>query len=519
MDSYIGERLKAFLSQLDDRDYGTRDCFADLMDFVTGTRNGRIMCLTGLRRTGKTVMMHQCMRALDDMEHTLYILCEDGDWMHDIYGEIGKYLDCRYIFLDEATKCENFIRSGSRLADIYAATGKKVVAAGTDSLGFIFARTGELYGRMESIHTTYIPYREFHRLLGLPVEDHIRYGGTLCPSDTFYNRGLQKEYTDSAIAYNIMHSLERLDNGRSFGPLEEAYRYGDFVSYVSRVLEMANRKFFAGIINAGFRSHDMGSLRDLMERHTDADVSFLSEEETKEQVRIFLGIRDPNAVEADDGTVQALIRYLEKLDLLYKVPGEKDEYIFTQPGMRYAQLKEEKDALMSLPAFGKQPPNVRKILMDTLEDDICGRMLEDIVLLELLKDLEGSALAASRYRNASGGEYDIVVKDRNTMQAIAIEVKHSGAKHMSQRRHLSDPEMEKDFTESTGYRLLDKAILYNGPSEEEKTDGVWYLNVSDFLIHAQGAIRNLFSGQRPFEEARETVPPGHEEAEDISRDV
>jgi hypothetical protein len=502
MDTYTGNKLTTFLSQLDDRTYATRDCYADLMDFVHKPGNGKIMCLTGLRRTGKSTLMHQCMRALDDPEHTLYLLCEDGDWMKKVYDSIGENPDCRYIFLDEVTKCENFIRSGSRLADIYAATGKKVIAAGTDSLGFVFARTGELYGRMESIHTTYIPYREFHRLLGLSVEDYIKYGGTLCPSDTFYNADLQKEYTDSAIVSNIMHSLERADNGRSFGPLESIYRYGDFESYVSRVLEMANRKFFAGIINARFKSHDMGSLRDLMERHEDADVSFLSDEETKEQVRIFLRIREPNATEADDRAVSALIGYMEKLDLLYKVPGEKDEYIFTQPGMRYAQLKEEKDALMSLEAFEKQSAKVRNALTETLENDICGGLLEDIVFLELSKDLSGENLSVTKYRDAAGGEYDAVVKDRQSMQAVVLEVKHAKTKHESQRRHMVNAEMEQEFTEHTGCAIRGKCVLYNGPTEDRLVDGVWYVNVSEFLLDAPEILQRLFQGQPPMEQVR-----------------
>lgn len=38
----------------------------------------------------------------------------------------------------------------------------------------------ELYDRAKPIHTTFIPYREYSRLLGIDsIDEYIRYGGTL----------------------------------------------------------------------------------------------------------------------------------------------------------------------------------------------------------------------------------------------------------------------------------------------------------------------------------------------------
>ena len=48
-----------------------------------------------------------------------------------------------------------------------------------DSLGFALVRRGELEGRMYEIHTTYIPFEEFHRLIGNDIFSYMKYGGTL----------------------------------------------------------------------------------------------------------------------------------------------------------------------------------------------------------------------------------------------------------------------------------------------------------------------------------------------------
>jgi hypothetical protein len=56
----------------------------------------------------------------------------------------------------------------------------KVVLSGTDSLGFLFSESEELYDRCIMLHTTLIPYREFERVLGIEgIDNYIRYGGTM----------------------------------------------------------------------------------------------------------------------------------------------------------------------------------------------------------------------------------------------------------------------------------------------------------------------------------------------------
>ena len=105
----------------------------------------------------------QDSKALDDVNQDLKVLEEKG---------------YRYVFIDEVTLLNDFIEGAALFSDVFAASGMKIVLSGTDSLGFMFTEDEELYDRCIMCHTTFIPYREFEKVLGIVgIDDFIRYGG------------------------------------------------------------------------------------------------------------------------------------------------------------------------------------------------------------------------------------------------------------------------------------------------------------------------------------------------------
>ena len=81
----------------------------------------------------------------------------------------------QYVFIDEVTLLKDFIDSASLFSDIYAMMGMKIVMSGTDSLGFLLSTSDELYDRAYTIHTTFISFREYSRLLGIhDIDEYIR---------------------------------------------------------------------------------------------------------------------------------------------------------------------------------------------------------------------------------------------------------------------------------------------------------------------------------------------------------
>lgn len=57
-----------------------RDCYEQLTNFMKLPTRGKICALYGLRRTGKTVMMEQCIAELpeEEKQKSAYLLCLNG---------------------------------------------------------------------------------------------------------------------------------------------------------------------------------------------------------------------------------------------------------------------------------------------------------------------------------------------------------------------------------------------------------------------------------------------------------
>jgi predicted AAA+ superfamily ATPase len=140
------------ISEINLKNFKKRDAFSKVFDFVTGDecRGGKILVLYGLSGTGKTTIMEQTLSEYPNPDECVMYEIEDGNDMEDI-----KYLladmekkDKKVILLDEITKLPNFINRSAVLPDLFAKEGMKIVVAGADSLGFLFAENGELYDRM-----------------------------------------------------------------------------------------------------------------------------------------------------------------------------------------------------------------------------------------------------------------------------------------------------------------------------------------------------------------------------------
>ena len=135
-------------------------------EYISSEEDRNVLCLYGLRRTGKTVMLMQAIQKLDDYDNVLFIRCDGYDTIVKLRNTIDTALQdnpkCRKVFIDEVTKVAGFIDYGSFLADDYSTRGIRVVLSGTDSLSFLIASNSELYDRVDFLHTTYIPFKEYN---------------------------------------------------------------------------------------------------------------------------------------------------------------------------------------------------------------------------------------------------------------------------------------------------------------------------------------------------------------------
>ena len=218
----IGKELESQIALT--RKYKKRECISTLRDYVFGPGQDKVLIIYGLRRTGKTTMIRQILTELpqDEFSKAAFIQVTSGGTLADVDSDLRKLEKSgyRYIFIDEVTLMEDFVEGAALFSDIYASSGMKIILSGTDSLGFAFTREEQLYDRCILLHTTFIPYREFERVLGVcGIDEYIRYGGTMSLGGINYNdtpfsdSRHAEEYIDTAIARNIQHSLKTYQYG------------------------------------------------------------------------------------------------------------------------------------------------------------------------------------------------------------------------------------------------------------------------------------------------------------------
>ena len=171
------------------------------------------------------------------------------------------------------------------------------------------------------------------------------------------------------------------------------------------------------------------------------------------------------------------------MDLIVNCPeryesGKQAEHIvFSQPGMRYAIAKALVYSLMQDAYFASISEADKAYITGKILDDVKGRMLEDIVLLEVCKAAP-STMEAFKFKFDAGGEFDMVIYDKASQNCRIYEIKHSAETNEKQTLHLRDAEkcqiVEKRFGPISG-----KFVLYRG--KDTFAEGVQYLNVENFL--------------------------------------
>lgn len=486
-----------------------RECYQQLYDYVYSDMHDRVYILYGLRRTGKTTLIRQLISEMNRewRSKTAFLQMQDRKTMADVNQDLH-YLETQgyqCVFIDEVTLLNDFIEGAALFSDVYAASGMKIILSGTDSLGFIFTEDDELYDRCIMSHTTFIPYREFERVLGVTgIDNYICFGGTMSLGGTHYNESgsifatkkSTDEYVDSAIARNIQHSLKNYQYEDHFRSLKDLYVKNELTSAINRIVEDINHRFTIEVLTRDFKSNDLGisakNLRKDREEPTDildrVDIARINE-----TLKALLEIKDKGqqSVEIQDVHCMEIKEYLELLDLTVEIESRwmsdfnrrETRTVFSQPGLRYSQAEALVKSLMQDETFRDMSLEVRKRVTDRIVDEIKGRMMEDIVLLET--KLSRRKCEVFRLQFAVG-EFDMVVFDPEKSSCEIYEIKHSKEMVLKQCRHLLDEQKCRDVEFRYG-TITGKYVIYRGKTVQlgdavgNISENVTYLNVEEYL--------------------------------------
>ena len=479
-----------------------------------------VLLLYGLRRSGKTVALLQVVRDMDDVqfEQTAYISCEVNQTLSDVVFDLKQLEQQGFstVIIDEITILEDFPDAAAILFDYFAMSGMKIALAGTDSLGFQFALHSSLFGRASTIHTTVIPFYEFHSIFPeKTLDEYIEHGGTLMRDDEknspFYNKNATIQYIDSAIAKNIQHSLENYSDGMAFGALRNLYANGELTNAIQRIVQQKNREFFLRIIERKFKSADFGAVETILDqRYKDTPLGNpmgnLNKNQIVDEIKQRLDILNQNErnIPITQEAIYQIEHYLSLLDLTMYIPVHhvndqgttlSKQMAFTLPGLRYSQVKEFMDVLAKDPTFLNQNPYVKFEILKTADQNVKGILLEEICFntiipyYERLGNQKGSINPYQVYQinfsfqndpNFQDGEIDLVVQDDEKMTVKLYEIKHSSEIVPEQYKHLKDPMKLKYFTDR-GYTIDSCNVLYMGENNDIDSQGVHYINAEEFL--------------------------------------
>lgn len=494
-----GAALRAFSAPI--RNYKKRACFQQLHNYIYGSVQDRVFILYGLRRTGKTTMIRQIFAEMSDAElaKSAFIQTTTKNTLAEVNRDL-QYLQTQgfqYVFLDEVTLMEDFIEGAALFSDVYATCGMKIVLSGTDSLGFLFTKDEQLYDRCILLHTTFIPYREFESVLGIQgIDEYIRYGGTMSlggihynEASTFASKESADEYVDTAIARNIQHSLRCYQYEGHFRNLRNLYEKNELTSAINRVVEDINHRFTLEVLTQDFKSHDLGISASNLRRDRNNPTDILDRIDLStvtEGLRKLLEIRNKpeQTVVLDNAHVFEIKEYLDLLDLtqdidirsLPDVSRKFSRTVIAQPGLRYAQADALIRSLLQDETFAALSLLERTTVQERILDEIRGRMMEDIVLLETKLANPKKEVFVLQFPI---GEFDMVVFDPAAGSCQVFEIKHSAEGVPQQYRHLIDEEKcaqtEHRFGPITG-----RFVLYRG-EDRMLENGVVYQNVEDYL--------------------------------------
>ncbi len=522
----VGDALNAMTTSV--RKFEKRDCYVKLADYLNSDVNDRVCIIYGLRRTGKTTMIRQAINELSN-EKCAYLKARTTDTMADVNYDMKLLFKngFRYIFVDEVTLIKDFIDSAALFSDVFAAQGMKIVLSGTDSLGFWLTLNQELYDRAVTVHTTYIPFREHSRLLKInDLDEYIRYGGTLRAGETkfddkelvtddasFRDDESTRRYIDTAICKNIQNSLAFYESGAHFRHLYKLYEAGELTSAINRIIEDMNHEFVADVLTRRFKSHDLGVSAANLRKEKDAEqrTDILDEIDVPSVTSRLMEIldiwnKDEQSTGITDAHVTEIKEYLKALDLIVDFPIETTiknsppvyRTLFTQPGMRFCQAQALVHSLTKDAVFSAASEREKQLVADRILNEVRGRMTEDIVLLETMKQI-GQQRRVFKLQTARG-EFDMVIYDPEEHCCEIYEIKHSCQASAEQYRHLINRE-EYEPTEKRFGKITKRVVMYNG-EDMTAENGVEYKNVSEYLKFLPHMLQDISHREEPFSEMK-----------------
>lgn len=245
-----GDSLKSYVSSALKGINEERDFVRRVLRYCKGSSR-KVYAISGLRSTGKSVGMRQCIRGLNMYGKTAYIQFTRGkdvsfDELIAILKELPK--EVKYIFIDEISVVKDLVHCSGSLADNFTLAGKKVVIAGTDSYSLECAFSDGLFHRCELDNITFISYQEYKRTIKEDFKGYLTSGG-LYEASSYTNATGLRSYIDTSIAGNITTTITKNKLSEFNGFSEDEVRSAVYLVLYSIVYSNSKKLPFKRVVN------------------------------------------------------------------------------------------------------------------------------------------------------------------------------------------------------------------------------------------------------------------------------
>lgn len=423
--AFLGDKLTKEISKCSG--LGTRDCFEDLSAWLRDAdATPNTMVLFGVRRTGKTVLLYQSMRMLQDAgvpasDMAYFTLRRDRIDTAELLAYIQTLIydiGVKYIFIDEVTFLADDMSSLSALYDEFGGSGAKFVLSGTNTAGFLPVLDEYLYDRALCLSTSYISFNEFNRLMPQgenDVKSYIALGGVFKENVGLSSLSSRREtpagYVRTAITQNICGSLEHSRLLRQAYPEISTLVFSPRVSEMDTLfykwLEAYSKPLTSDILQNALSVESLSMAARNLRTHGSLTL-YKYRKDLANKIIKRLDLREHTAY--SESLLSELKELLSQLECVKEV----------SEGMSFLVPLQLKIALLDkIVQFGKEEYNALQkehpdlvgweVAEKSIRSTALGVLFEDVIYLSMIT----YPARFRKYRNKKGEEIDVVFDNGN----------------------------------------------------------------------------------------------------------
>ena len=453
---------------------GHRRDFKYVYDCISDKDDDKIVLMNGIRRTGKTVMMYQCIQKLVsdgecDYDNILLIIVNSddlnsGDFFELIHNEIDVWhSQYKYVFVDEISRISGLNSHGQYLYDAYHRVAKFILT-GTHSYTLPMLYMSELATRSKIIDVMPVSYEEYTRLVeDCSVLEYMRFGGIF--TKEFISKEKDGDNTKTgfvwtAISRNIAASINR--NGVDRDMMLKGMDVVQIDTVVNRIIYNSLNNIRISLFTSEFNPQlSLGGYRKI-----DRDVKRIMTEYLDRQISV------SNILSTEDRYVldyaQRVLTEIGIIDWVSQSDDTKNKgHQYTRfVGLLYSICESMLDISLYRDLIGNTVTNEQlKEVIDLNRMALEGIVLETFIASELNSYYNRrfgstSSIYLTKLRYDKKVEIDIIMRNGNynnpLKKSVYIEVKRGNYYRSTFARWLVD--------KSTYSGNVVRIVVYNGPS-------------------------------------------------------